>query len=90
MLPAGSKPKVSRNHRAAVSRYTQSLTSQGAEPGYVDYWGKRRFAYEVQHRWEGYYVVLQAMAEASRWAHIVEVPWTRQCSRTTQRSHRDR
>jgi small subunit ribosomal protein S6 len=49
--------------RAAVSRYTQSLTSQGAEPGYVDYWGKRRFAYEVQHRSEGYYVVLQAMAE---------------------------
>jgi small subunit ribosomal protein S6 len=49
--------------RAAVTRYTQLIESQGAEPGYVDYWGKRRFAYEVNHRQEGYYVVLQAMAE---------------------------
>ena len=24
---------------------------------------KRRFAYELKHRWEGYYVVLQARAE---------------------------
>ena len=49
--------------RAAVGRYTQLIESKGAEPGYIDYWGKRRFAYEVNHRQEGYYVVLQAMAE---------------------------
>jgi len=49
--------------RAAVGRYSQLIESQGAEPGYIDYWGKRRFAYEVHHRQEGYYVVLQAMAE---------------------------
>jgi len=49
--------------RSAVGRYTQLIESKGAEPGYVDYWGKRRFAYEVQHRSEGYYVVLQARAE---------------------------
>jgi small subunit ribosomal protein S6 len=49
--------------RSAVGRYTQLIESKGAEPGYVDYWGKRRFAYEVAHRQEGYYVVLQAMAE---------------------------
>jgi small subunit ribosomal protein S6 len=49
--------------RAAVGRYTQLIESKGAQPGYIDYWGKRRFAYEVGHRQEGYYVVLQAMAE---------------------------
>lgn len=49
--------------RSAVGGYTQLIESKGAEPGYIDYWGKRRFAYEIGHRTEGYYVVLQAMAE---------------------------
>jgi small subunit ribosomal protein S6 len=49
--------------RAAVGRYTQLIESKGAQPGHIDYWGKRRFAYEIGHRSEGYYVVLQAMAE---------------------------
>jgi small subunit ribosomal protein S6 len=49
--------------RAAVDRYLEVIQAKGAEPGFVDFWGKRRFAYEVKHRWEGYYVVLQAKAE---------------------------
>jgi small subunit ribosomal protein S6 len=49
--------------RSAVGRSTQLIESRGAELGQVDYWGKRRFAYELKHRWEGYYVVLQAKAE---------------------------
>ena len=49
--------------RSAVARYIQLIESRGAEPGPIDYWGKRRFAYELAHRWEGYYVVLQARAE---------------------------
>jgi small subunit ribosomal protein S6 len=49
--------------RAAVDRSLQLITSKGAEPGHVDYWGKRRLAYEIKHRKEGYYVVLQARAE---------------------------
>jgi small subunit ribosomal protein S6 len=49
--------------RAAVTRTTDLLTSRGAELGHVDVWGKRRFAYRLKHRWEGYYVVLQAKAE---------------------------
>ncbi|MCZ7535568.1 MAG: 30S ribosomal protein S6 [Acidimicrobiia bacterium] len=36
---------------------------EGAERGQVDFWGKRRLAYEVKHRTEAYYVVLQARAE---------------------------
>jgi small subunit ribosomal protein S6 len=49
--------------RAAVERSTQLIESRGAELGHVDYWGKRRFAYRLKHRWEGYYVVFQARAE---------------------------
>lgn len=49
--------------RAALDRQTQLLTSKGATLGTVDIWGKRRFAYRLKHRWEGYYVVLQARAE---------------------------
>lgn len=49
--------------RAAVDRYIEFIRSRGGNPGRVDRWGKRRFAYELHHRWEGYYVVLEAMAE---------------------------
>ena len=49
--------------RASVDRATQLIKGKGAELGYVDFWGKRRFAYRLKHRWEGYYVVLQAKAE---------------------------
>ena len=49
--------------RSAVDRSVELIVSKGAEKGPVDFWGKRRFAYEVKHRWEGYYVVLQAKAE---------------------------
>ena len=49
--------------RSAVDRSRSLLESKGAELGYVDFWGKRRFAYRMKHRWEGYYVVFQAKAE---------------------------
>ena len=49
--------------RANVERWLQSLEARGAERGYVDFWGKRRFAYELKHRTEGYYVVFQAKSE---------------------------
>lgn len=49
--------------RDTVERWIQLLESNGAERGYIDFWGRRRLAYEVKHRTEGYYVVLQARAE---------------------------
>lgn len=49
--------------RAAVDRYSELIRSLGGSPGRVDRWGRRRFAYELRHRWEGYYVVLEAQAE---------------------------
>ena len=49
--------------RAAVERWIQLIESRGAERGHVDWWGKRRLAYEIRHKSEGYYVVVQAHAE---------------------------
>ena len=49
--------------RASVDRAVELIRSRGGEPGRVDRWGKRRFAFELKHRWEGYYVLMQATAE---------------------------
>jgi small subunit ribosomal protein S6 len=49
--------------RAAVDRYQAFIRDRGGNPGRVDRWGKRRFAYELRHRWEGYYLLLEATAE---------------------------
>ena len=49
--------------RSAVASSIESIKAKGGEPGQTDFWGKRRFAYELKHRWEGYYVVFQAKAE---------------------------
>ena len=49
--------------RAQVDRFTQQLTAAGAKSVTVDNWGKRRLAYPVRHRNEGYYVVIEANAE---------------------------
>ena len=49
--------------RALVDRFTQQLTAGGAKAVKVDNWGKRRLAYPVRHRNEGYYVVIEANAE---------------------------
>jgi len=49
--------------RASVDRATNSLTTNGATVGKIDRWGKRRFAYEVDHRSEGYYLLINFEAE---------------------------
>ena len=49
--------------RALVDRFTKQLTAAGAKSVKADTWGKRRLAYPVRHRSEGYYVVLEANAE---------------------------
>lgn len=53
----------------AVNRILQqSVKLIEARSGRVvktDRWGKRRFAYEINHKWEGIYVVLEIVTEAS-------------------------
>lgn len=49
--------------RAAIDRFVETVRARGGNPGRVDRWGKRRFAYELAHRWEGYYVLIEMTAE---------------------------
>ena len=59
--------------RPEVERWVGQLEAHGAERGYVDYWGKRRLAYEVKHRKEGYYVVFQARANPTSMTDLARV-----------------
>lgn len=58
--------------RQVIDHATETIRSGGGNPGRVDHWGKRRFAYNLAGRWEGYYVILEvtappaAVAEVSR------------------------
>ena len=51
--------------RTEVDRVANALSERGAEITLNDFWGKRRFAYEINHLTEGYYSVLQFDAEPS-------------------------
>ena len=56
--------------RAAVDRSTDLIRNRGGDPHRVDRWGNRRFAYELNHRWDGYYVLVGARAEPSVMAEL--------------------
>ena len=49
--------------RREVERVSNALTERGATMTKDDFWGKRRFAYEINHLTEGFYSVLQFEAE---------------------------
>ena len=53
-----------------LDRATELLRSRGGNPGRVDRWGRRRFAYELHHRWEGSYVLIEATAEPAAMAEL--------------------
>ena len=56
--------------RASIDRATALISAGGGSHGQVDRWGKRRFAYELHHRWEGYYVLIEASAEPATMAEL--------------------
>ena len=64
--------------RASIDKATELIRNRGGNPNRVDRWGKRRFAYELKHRWEGYYALLdvtaepQVMAELDRMLHLAD------------------
>jgi small subunit ribosomal protein S6 len=62
ILPAEADESVVST---AVDRIAKTVADGGGEVTHVDRWGRRRFAYELQHQTEGYYVVVNATAEPS-------------------------
>lgn len=49
--------------RKEVERLSGALAERGAAIAADDFWGKRRFAYEIDHLTEGYYSVLRFDSE---------------------------
>ena len=58
--------------RPVLDRATAPITKDGGKVT-TDRWGKRRFAYELKHRWEGNYVLLAFEAEPTAIADIDRV-----------------
>lgn len=48
----------------SLGAVNRAIEAGGGKVVSTDRWGKRRFAYEINHRWEGIYVVLQITTEA--------------------------
>jgi small subunit ribosomal protein S6 len=50
---------------ANVHKVTEAITAEGGTVHSTDKWGKRRFAYEIAHKTEGWYVVQQVTTDGS-------------------------
>ena len=52
---------------ASLSKVTDNIESEGGRVATVldsEPWGRRRFAYQINHRWEGVYVILEVVTDA--------------------------
>ena len=47
-----------------INQATATIESSGGTVVKTDKWGRRRFAYEINHKFEGIYVVLEIVTEA--------------------------
>ncbi len=57
---------VSENDVASVITRTEALiTEEGGRIASTDNWGRRRFAYEINHKTEGTYVVWEIVTESA-------------------------
>jgi small subunit ribosomal protein S6 len=59
--------------RPVLDRATAALQAGGGQVARVDRWGKRRFAYELKHRHEGYYVLVEATSDPAAMAQMDRV-----------------
>ena len=57
-----------------ISDMTDKIASfvkdKGGVPGRIERWGRRNFAYELLHRTEGYYVLIEVVAEPTVVAEV--------------------
>jgi len=56
--------------QGVVERALEVVRTNGGTPGAVDRWGRRSFAYEMNHKREGYYVVAEYTAEPKASAEL--------------------
>jgi small subunit ribosomal protein S6 len=55
---------------ASIDRITALVRDRGGNPGRAERWGRRTFAYELKHRSEGYYVLIEFTAEPTLVAEL--------------------
>jgi len=68
------RPDADEYARATIlDRISEIVTSGGGSMGRVDEWGKRRFAYEIDHMTEGFYFVLYFNAEVPTLDEVTRV-----------------
>jgi len=48
---------------ASLDRFTSLVRDRGGNPARAERWGRRTLAYELNHRSEGYYVLIEFTAE---------------------------
>lgn len=58
---------------AIIGRITDIIAADEGVMGKIDEWGKRRFAYEIDHMTEGYYYVLYFNVEPKTLDEITRV-----------------
>jgi small subunit ribosomal protein S6 len=49
----------------SLRRIEEQVAARGGQVVSTDRWGKRRFAYEIDHKHEGYYAVYQVVVEGA-------------------------
>lgn len=55
---------------AVLDRVVELIRAAKGNPGTLNRWGKRTLAYEIRHKREGYYVVLEYTAEPNASAEL--------------------
>jgi small subunit ribosomal protein S6 len=53
-----------------VERITNIVSQAGGDVGKIDRWGRKRFAYELDTRTEGYYAVVEFTADPASIAEL--------------------
>ena len=67
IFEATTEPSVIQGE---LDRALEVIRTNGGNPGAIDRWGKRSFAYEVNHKREGYYVLIDFTAEPTTVAEL--------------------
>jgi small subunit ribosomal protein S6 len=49
--------------QSTVDKIKDFIGTRDGKIGQVEKWGRRRFAYELKHKWEGYYTLVEMTAE---------------------------
>jgi small subunit ribosomal protein S6 len=92
MITHGSldEPAVQAN----VNRFTKLINDQGGTIERIDHWGKREFAYEIDHMHEGYYTVIdlqvtpEGLTEVERQMRLADEVVRHKVVRTATRTKR--